>query len=136
MKYRLATEHDRANVLQIISLLNIEKPQQIEIKAETRTLEQNARMWAMLTDVSKQVKWAGEYLTPVDWKTLITAAIKKQRIVPGLEGGLVALGESTSKMTIAAMTEVIEYLFYFGAENNVVWNDPRYKTYQEWAENG
>ena len=35
----------------------------VEIKPATRTLAQNARLWAMLTDVSKQVDWYGRKLS-------------------------------------------------------------------------
>ena len=34
----------------------------VEVKSETRRLPQNASLWAMLTDVSKQVDWYGRKL--------------------------------------------------------------------------
>lgn len=47
----------------------------VEVRKETRSLEQNRRLWAMLTDVSKQVNWYGRKLTPENWKDVLTAAL-------------------------------------------------------------
>ena len=88
-----------------------------------RTIEQNAKMWAMLHDVSSQVEWYGERLTDEEWKIIFTAGLKKQRAVPGIDGGFVALGAQTSKMTIKEMSELIELIYAFGAEREVRWAD-------------
>ena len=90
---------------------------------ETRSLEQNRKMWAMLAEVSEQVNWHGHYLSAEDWKHIFTASLKKQRAVPGIDGGFVVLGQSTSKMTIAEMSELIELMHAFGAEHNVRFTD-------------
>ena len=95
----------------------------LEIKKETRSSEQNRLMWAALTDISRQVEWHGQKLSPEDWKNLITASLKKQRIVPGIDGGFVALGASTSKMSVAEMTEVIECALAFGALHGVEFSE-------------
>ncbi len=42
----------------------------VEFKDVQRTLPQNDRMWAMLTDVASQVLWAGKRRTPDTWKLL------------------------------------------------------------------
>lgn len=84
---------------------------------DTRTSAQNRRMWSMLNDVAQQVEWGGEKLDAEDWKDLITAALnREQKLVRGLNGGLVALGSRTSRMTIAEMTEVMDYLSAWGAQ--------------------
>jgi hypothetical protein len=76
-------------------------------------------MWDMLTAISKGVVWDGEKLTPDEWKDVVTAAIKKQRVVRGIEGGLVILGARTSKMKIKEMIEVIEYCEHFGGQRQI-----------------
>jgi len=91
----------------------------LEIKPSTRSLEQNARLWAMLTDISKQVDWYGRKLSPDDWKHVFSAALKKQDVVPGLDGGFVVLGLSTSKMTKAEMCDLQTLMEAFGAEKGV-----------------
>ena len=78
----------------------------------------------MLTDVSKQVTWHGQKLAAEDWKAMATAALKRQRVIPGIEGGFVVLGEPTSTMTIAQMSELMEFLEAFGAEHSVRFSAP------------
>jgi hypothetical protein len=94
----------------------------VEAKRETRSLEQNARLWALLADVSKQVDWYGHKLTPEEWKDVFTAALKKEKVVPGINGGFVVLGQSTSKMSIAEMVELQTLIEAFGADKDVKWS--------------
>jgi hypothetical protein len=91
----------------------------VEIKPETRTLAQNARLWAMLTDVSKQVDWYGRKLSQEEWKHVFTASLSKQDVVPGIDGGFVVLGKSTSKMTKPEMSELQQLIEVFGAQQGV-----------------
>ena len=90
----------------------------LEIRPETRSLAQNARLWAMLTDIS-QVDWYGRKLTPEEWKHVFTAALSKQDVVPGIDGGFVVLGKSTSRMTKGEMSELQTLMEAFGAEKGV-----------------
>ena len=48
-----------------------------------------------------------------------TAALKRQDVVPGIDGGFVVLGKETSKMTIAEMGELMTLMEAFGAEKGV-----------------
>jgi hypothetical protein len=93
------------------------------IKKNRRSVGQNAMMWALLRDISDQVEWHGQKMTVQDWKWVFTAAIRKQRMVPGIEGGMVYLGEPTSKMSKQDMTDLIELIISFGIERDVVWSD-------------
>ena len=96
----------------------------VEFKPATRTLEQNAKLWASLSDISKQIVWHGRKLTSEEWKFVFSSAIKKQEVVPNIDGtGFVVLGQSTSKMTKAEMSELLELIFAFGAEHNVKFED-------------
>jgi hypothetical protein len=98
----------------------------VEIKPETRTLAQNARLWAMLTDVSKQVNWYGRKLSQEEWKHVFTASLSKQDVVPGIDGGFVVLGKSTSKMTKPEMSELQDLIEAFGAQQGVRFTAPEY----------
>lgn len=91
----------------------------VEIKPKTRSLEQNARLWALLTEVSRQVEWCGKKLTPEAWKCVFSASLKKQEVTPGLHGDFVVIGQSTSQMTIREMGELMELIEAFGAERGV-----------------
>lgn len=93
----------------------------------TRTTEQNKKLWAMLNDVARQVEWYGQKLGPYDWKHIFTAGLKKSRAVPGIDGGVVILGMSTSKMNKLEFSELIELIYAFGAERGVNWSDSECK---------
>jgi hypothetical protein len=92
-----------------------------ELRTETRSTAQNRLMWSALGDLARQVEWHGQRLTADDWKAMCTAALKRQRVVPGLDGGFVVLGQSTSRMTRAEMTELIDFVHAFGAQRGVRW---------------
>lgn len=98
----------------------------VEVRPETRSLAQNARLWAMLDDISRQVDWYGRKLTAENWKHVFTAALSKQDVVPGLDGGFVVLGQATSKMTKAEMSELQELMQAFGAQQGVRFSAPDY----------
>ena len=102
-----------------IKALGFGKPYVIEVKAFTRTIAQNDLMWSLLGEISKQLVWHGQNLTPENWKDVLTAALKRQAVVPGIDGGFVVLGQRTSKMTVKEMNEVIEMAYAFGAQNGV-----------------
>lgn len=92
----------------------------IEVKPVTRSLEQNSRLWLMLTEISKQVDWYGQRLSPDEWKDVLSAAFKQQKAVPGINGGFVILGARTSQMSVAEMCEMQELAEAFAAEKSVV----------------
>jgi hypothetical protein len=77
----------------------------------------------MLTDVSRQVEWYGKKLTEWEWKDVFTAALKKSKVVPGIDGGFVVLGQHTSSMSKSDFSELIELIYSFGADKGVVWSD-------------
>lgn len=89
-----------------------------------RSLEQNARMWAMLTDVAQQVEWYGQKLTPDDWKDMFTASLRKARVVPGIDpGSFVLLGLHTSDMSKEEIGNLMDLIEAFGAERGVVFHE-------------
>lgn len=89
----------------------------------SRTTDQNAKMWATLADLSRQVDWHGQKLSKEEWKDVLTAAQKRQKVVPGIDGGFVVLGSSTSRMSKADMCELIELAQAFGAQHGVTFGD-------------
>ena len=97
----------------------------VEFKSSKRTLPQNDRMWAMLTDVAKQVDWYGQKLRPADWKLVFIDALKRElRIVPNIDGsGFVNLGRSSSDLSKDEMGQLMELIAAFGAEHGVQFGD-------------
>lgn len=92
------------------------------VKANKRTVNQNDKLWAMLGTVSEEVEWYGQYLSKNDWKWIFTAALREQRMVPGINGGIVYLGAPTSKMSKKDVSEMIEMIYAFGVEHDIDWD--------------
>lgn len=98
---------------------------QVEARKQTRSLAQNRIMWSCLTDLSNQVTWFGKRLTKEGWKDWITGHLNGQELHPNMDGtGFISInrGSSTSDMTIAEMTAVIELCHAFGADKDVKWS--------------
>lgn len=97
----------------------------VEFKAAKRSLDQNSRMWAMLTEVSRQVEWHGLKLRPNDWKLVFLDGLKREmRVVPNIDGnGFVNLGRSSSDLSKEEMGELMELIAAFGAQHGVVFRD-------------
>lgn len=92
----------------------------VTVAEPTRSLEQNARLWALLHEISEQVNWYGKKLTPEDWKHVFTASLRKLEVVPNLDGtGFVALGMSTSRMSKSELGDLMTLIEAFGAERGV-----------------
>ena len=124
--YFLVSESVRQSAIRLLLSLPIdaEKPFVMQIKAKTRSLEQNSKLWACLTDVSNQLNWHGRKLSPESWKCVFSASLKAQDVVPNIDGtGFVVMAQSTSNMTIKEMVDLIELIHAFGAQNNVVFRE-------------
>lgn len=96
----------------------------VKLEEPKRNLAQNAALWAALTDVANQVLWPVDgalvNLTAEDWKAILTAGLKRhQRMAKGIDGGLVVLGSSTSRMSKREMGELLELIQAFGAQHGV-----------------
>lgn len=117
----LANPAIQSNVIMIIRNLPVDGSVEIAIRPRrnVRSLDSNAKMWAMLNEISEQVNWHGNKLTSENWKDVFTASLKRQTVVPGLDGGFVVCGTSTRKMTVGEMKELIELMNAFGAEHQV-----------------
>lgn len=88
-----------------------------------RSDDQNKKLWASANDIANQVKWNGDYLSKDEWVTLFTAVVTKTKLLQGLEGGVVPAVRSTRRLTKQECADVIEYMYAFGADNDVVFND-------------
>jgi hypothetical protein len=95
----------------------------VVFKQARRSVDQNALMWSLLSEISRKVKWFDEKLTVDEWKDLFCAALKKSKAVPGIDGGVVFLGLHTSTMTKAEFSELIELIYAFAAQHGVKLND-------------
>ncbi len=98
----------------------------VEFKEVKRSLDQNSKFWAMLTDVATQLPWHGIKLRPDDWRLIFLDALKRElRLVPNLDGtGFVNLGRSSSDLSKQEMSNLIELITEFGTRHGVVFHDP------------
>lgn len=125
MSRALITLHGAADRSRATNLIaNAPSGTRIEFKATRRTTPQNDRMWAMLTDVARQLPWHGQRLTAEDWKCIFLDGLKGEvRTVPNLEGnGFVSLRRS-SDLSKDEMSQLIELIAAFGVEHGVEFGD-------------
>lgn len=98
----------------------------VEIKPRTRSLAQNDMLWSILTDISRQVQFVVNgglvSVAPEEVKDILTAGLRREtRMAMGIDGGMVLLGQRTSKMTVREMKDLIELAYAFGNERGVDW---------------
>lgn len=95
----------------------------VNIREATRTLDQNARLWAMLSDVSR-AKPEGRCHTTETWKALFMHACGHQvQFEMGLNGEPFPTGFRSSKLTKDQMSDLIECIFEYGARHGVRWSE-------------
>lgn len=94
----------RANCLQAVR--NAPDGMRVVIEPQKRSNAKNAEMWAILTQL-EPIDWYGQHLTKEEWKIVVTASLKRQRAVPGIDGGFVVLGEQTRNMPASEINEII-----------------------------
>lgn len=126
MKFFLVNENIRSNCIESIQRLELKSknPFEITIKEATRKTIQNAKMWAMLGDISKQVEWYGQNLSRDEWKDVLSASLFEETTVPAVNGRkMVLLGKATSKFTVSQMTDMIEFMYAFGTQEAVRWSE-------------
>jgi hypothetical protein len=97
----------------------------VEFKEIKRSLPQNDRMWAMLTDIATQKEHCGRKYTPEIWKCLLMHAWGREvKFIPALDGeSVVPMVYRSSDLSKAEMTELIEFMFSWGAQNGIVFHE-------------
>ena len=97
------------------------KETRVEFKGPKRSLPQNDRLHAMITDIASQMGWHGQRLSVADWKIVFLSALKQEvRIVPNIDGtGFVQLGRSTSDLSKQEMSDLFEIIEAFCAKHGV-----------------
>ncbi len=96
----------------------------VEIKPRTRSSDQNALLHALFSEVAKHATWGGRKLTAIQWKVLFISGHAQATglgsdMVPGLEGEFVNVRESSTHMSVARMTSLIEYILAWCAQNGI-----------------
>jgi hypothetical protein len=122
----LANRPKREEAMRLIALAR--PGSRVTICGPQRSLEQNAKIRAMLGELANQATWQGMTFDAPQWKVLMTAAYLRSKIdagdaVQGLEGGLVMFGQSTSDMSVAEAMDLITYMIMWGEAHGVIFKD-------------
>lgn len=91
-----------------------------------RSIPQNDALWAALGDIAKQKTHHGMKLADADWKLLFMDALNGDlKMVPNLDGsGYVPLGRSSSALSVREMSDLLEIVHAWGAQNGVTFREP------------
>ena len=89
----------------------------------TRSLDQNNKMWALLSDISR-AKPGGRHHTTEIWKCLFMQACGHEvQFEIGLNGQPFPTGFKTSRLSAEQMSELIEFIYAWGSENGVIFTE-------------
>ena len=97
----------------------------VTIAAPTRTGEQNAAQWPILQAFAEQLQWPVNgkmvYMSDEEWKDVLTCAFRGEqvRLAMGLDGGVVMLGQRTSKFPKGKFSEWLDFLNATAIERGV-----------------
>lgn len=96
----------------------------LNIRPARRTNDQNALMWALLSQISR-ARPGGRECTPDVWKALFMHALDHtQRFEEALDGkGMVPVGFRSSKLTKAQFSDLIEIIHEYAARHNIPLSD-------------
>jgi hypothetical protein len=97
----------------------------LTIREAPRSPDQNAKMWAMLSDISR-AKPEGRRWTPETWKAAFMHSLGHQvQFCDGLDNsGPFPLGFRSSRLTVRQMADLITVIDEYGTRHGVAWSDP------------
>jgi len=97
----------------------------VNVKEATRTTDQNAKMWAMLSDIAR-ARPEGRMWTTETWKCGFMHLLGWQvQFCPSLDDtGPFPIGFKSSRLTKAEMSDLIEVIYEYGARHGVRWSEP------------
>lgn len=106
----------------------------VEFKGPKRSNDQNAAMWAMLSDMAEQLRWGGQQMTADDFKLVMLDALRRERkdemrIVPSYDRtGFVNISPiHSSDLEHEEMRDLLTITRAFGDQHGVQWSEPKPK---------
>lgn len=95
----------------------------VNVKEATRNADQNARLWAMLSDISR-AKPEGRMMGPELWKAVFMQACGYEvQFLNGLDGMPFPAGFRSSRLTVRQMADLISFVSAYGDQHGVKWSD-------------
>ena len=97
----------------------------VEFHKPQRTLEQNAKMWAMLTEIAASGELRDQRWTPDQWKSIFMQSLGHPvEVLPSLDGkSWFPVSLSSSRLSKEQMSEMIECMLAWGTQNGVKFAD-------------
>ena len=97
----------------------------VTMKKKSRSNEANAKMWAMLSDVSR-AKPEGRNWTPDTWKAAFMHSLGHQILFcEGLDdSGPFPVGFRSSQLSVREMADLITVIYEYGNRHGVLWSEP------------
>ena len=118
----LGSARDRAEAKRLIDMAPVNAV--VSVKPATRTNDQNALMWALLSELSR-AKPEGRCHTPEVWKQLVMHACGHAvQFEIGLNGQPFPTGFRSSRLTKAQMGDLIDWVLAYSAERGIVLSMP------------
>lgn len=98
----------------------------VEFKASKRSLDQNAKMWVLLSEVAAQATHLARRYTADQWKVLFLHACGREvQFLPALDGStFIPWGQRSSDLSRLEMSELIEFILAWGTQHGVVFHEP------------
>lgn len=98
----------------------------LEIKAQSKSREQEEKYHAIIGDIAKQAQHMGAKWSAEDWKRLLVDQFMRDygdsggRVIPNLDStGIVQLGFQTRKFTKEQASEFVEWLLQWCVEHEI-----------------
>lgn len=118
----LGSARDRAEAKRLIDMAPVNAV--VSVKPATRTNDQNALMWALLSELSR-AKPEGRCHTPEVWKQLVMHACGHAvQFEIGLNGQPFPTGFRSSRLTKAQMGDLLDWIMSYAAERGIVLSMP------------
>jgi hypothetical protein len=97
----------------------------VTIREATRNADQNAKLWAMLSDISR-AKPEGRAWVPETWKAAFMHSLGHQvQFCEGLDGsGPFPLGFRSSRLSKRQFADLITVVQEYGDRHGVQWSEP------------
>ncbi|WP_295879183.1 recombination protein NinB [uncultured Bartonella sp.] len=105
---------------------NVPDGTRVEFKEPKRTVPQNDRMWAMLTEISNKALLGGNKYTADEWKCIFLDALgQEMTFLPKLYGqGFLPIGQRSSELDVGEMSQLMELMEAWCAQNGVTLTEP------------
>lgn len=112
---RFVLSHSEARRRAVEAIREAPDGHEVRVSEPRRSLDANARLHAMLTEIAQTMTYQGKRLPMECWKALFVSAhsiATKQggEVMVGMEGEFVAIRESTATMSKARASSLMEYI--------------------------